>query len=336
MAIQFVRDPWGVARNTYPDKRIEEWDRRTNMIKNLLNNRISFKFITPVIRKLLHIDYKEQMSGIVIYFGKEFPVKIRVTHCIATDYITTFFVSEIAMGNRKYFLSLHDESDPSYLSRLSWLAEEAYKLPLQPIVINEAMMEKLRDSDPILFHGGIRDFFIRQQLNLLKTVKQVLMPLRIGKIKGASYAIQAAELTHSAYPDIMIKAFGDFPRDSVPEFIRYHFHPNDDEIIQLYRESSIFVLPSLLEGMALPPLEAMACSCAVVSTDCIGIRVYMRDEENGLIVNKADPNALFQAVSRLIEDDTLRQSLAKNGWETSRRYTYENMTKEFISIMDSA
>ncbi|MEM0136770.1 MAG: hypothetical protein QXU18_16335, partial [Thermoplasmatales archaeon] len=80
------------------------------------------------------------MSGIAVYFGIKFPVKIRAKNCIATDYITAFFVSKIVMGNRKYFLSQHDESDPNYLSGLSWLAEEAYKLPLRLIMTNEALV----------------------------------------------------------------------------------------------------------------------------------------------------------------------------------------------------
>ena len=160
------------------------------------------------------------------------------------------------------------------------------------------------------------------------------MPLRNGKMKGASFAVGAAELIHSAYPGVRINAFGNFPEKLVPDFIKYHFLPTDHKLIQLYRETSIFVLPSLIEGMSLPPLEAMACSCAIVSTDCVGIRVYLRSEENSLIVKTGDSDEIFQAVSRLIEDETLRQKLAKNGWETSHLYTYENMMREFISIMD--
>ena len=167
MAIQFVTDPWRVAENIYTDKRVEEeWDRLTNMIKNLLNNRISFKFIIPIIRKFLHIDYKERMIGIDTHFGKKFPLGIKATNSIATDYITAFFVAKIAQGDKKYFLSQIDETDPSYTSRLSWLAEEAYKLPLRLIVINEDMVEKFHERYPILFHVGLKDSFIRQKLNL--------------------------------------------------------------------------------------------------------------------------------------------------------------------------
>ena len=47
-----------------------------------------------------------------------------------------------------------------------------------------------------------------------------------------------------------------------------------------------------VEGMPLPPLEAMACGCAVVVTDNGGINEYIKDGVNGLICPIRDSDCL--------------------------------------------
>ena len=65
--------------------------------------------------------------------------------------------------------------------------------------------------------------------------------------------------------------------------------PKDDsEIADILRQSDIYVFTSLWEGFGLPPLEAMACGCAVVSSDAKGINEYAKDEKNALIYPPAN------------------------------------------------
>ncbi len=254
---------------------------------------------------------------------------------IAIDYVAAFYAANNSHFNgENFFISQHDESDPLYLGKLSWLAEEAYKLPLKLIVINDDMKSKFKDREPLIFHVGIADRF-RDSNRSIRKKFSVLMPLRTGEMKGAKYGIECAEKIHKSYLDIEIMAFGNYPKDSVPEFIEYHYLPNDNDILSLYRRSSVFVLPSLLEGMSLPPLEAMASGCAVVSSDCIGVRVYLINEHNGLLVPRADSEALFNAVRRLYENPDLMNKIIENGLTTANIYSYDNMVNGFISCVEN-
>jgi glycosyltransferase involved in cell wall biosynthesis len=87
----------------------------------------------------------------------------------------------------------------------------------------------------------------------------------------------------------------------------------DPELAQLYAEADLFVYTSYFEAFGLPPLEAMACGTAVVTTDCGGNRDYVRNGENCLLVPPSDIEQLSSAIYHLLTNDTERQRLAATG-----------------------
>jgi glycosyltransferase involved in cell wall biosynthesis len=68
------------------------------------------------------------------------------------------------------------------------------------------------------------------------------------------------------------------------------------EVARCYRESSLFVLPSPIEGLAQVLLEAMASGIAVVATDRTGVNDCMADGKEGRIVPAGDVDALAEAI----------------------------------------
>lgn len=332
VAILFLTDPFKIARTLFPRKRnIRNMGFMPYLIKNLLNNRFSFKYIVPAVRKLLGVKYTDDFSDVDTFFSRHIPIELTSKRYFATDYVTAFHVAYKRKNGSGYFISLHDEADPVYLGDLSWLAKKAYQLPLKLVVINDEMMWLYAENKPVLFHAGIEDYFFTfSSLKEDQSGNRILIPLREGEIKGAVYGIEAAKLIHENVKNVTISAYGNYQRDKVPSFIEYHYLPSNSEVLVLYRKATLFVLPSILEGMSLPPLEAMASGCVVVSTDCVGIRVYLKDEFNSIIVPVRDSTALFTAVWRILNDKDLMEKLRENGRETASRFTYDNMTDEFL------
>ncbi|MER6322297.1 glycosyltransferase [Streptomyces coelicoflavus] len=81
-----------------------------------------------------------------------------------------------------------------------------------------------------------------------------------------------------------------------------------------YRAADLVVLPSRWEGMALAPLEAMACGRPVVVTDVDGAREGLPPAlVPHCLVPPADPAALAGAVAALLLDAPLRASLGRRG-----------------------
>lgn len=77
------------------------------------------------------------------------------------------------------------------------------------------------------------------------------------------------------------------------------------------RQADIFVLPSYDEGLPMALLEAMAHGIVAVTTPVGGIPEAVTDGVHGLLVAPGDPAALAGALRRLIENDDLRDTLAR-------------------------
>jgi glycosyltransferase involved in cell wall biosynthesis len=95
---------------------------------------------------------------------------------------------------------------------------------------------------------------------------------------------------------------------------------SEAEMAEFYRRCDVFVFPSLAEGFGLPALEAMACGCAVVTTDCGGVSTFARPEENCLMVPPGRPDHLAAAIERLVSEPPTRARLAAAGVETARGF----------------
>lgn len=79
------------------------------------------------------------------------------------------------------------------------------------------------------------------------------------------------------------------------------------DTVPWYQAADVVVLPSRWEGMALAPLEAMACGRPVVTTDVSGARESLHPADaDGCLVPVADPAALAAALLRLLTDRPLR------------------------------
>jgi glycosyltransferase involved in cell wall biosynthesis len=89
------------------------------------------------------------------------------------------------------------------------------------------------------------------------------------------------------------------------------------DAVPWYQAADLVVLPSRWEGMALAPLEAMACGQPVVVTDVDGARESLPPGlADRCLVPPENPAVLARTVTELLLDPRLRESLGHQG----RRY----------------
>ncbi|WP_224349095.1 glycosyltransferase family 4 protein [Streptomyces olivaceus] len=109
-----------------------------------------------------------------------------------------------------------------------------------------------------------------------------------------------------------------------------------------YRAADLVVLPSRWEGMALAPLEAMACGRPVVVTDVDGACEALPPAlAPRCLVPPEDPEALADAVAGLLLDAPLRASLARDGHAHVRsahdvRHTATAVARLYGAVLDAA
>jgi glycosyltransferase involved in cell wall biosynthesis len=123
------------------------------------------------------------------------------------------------------------------------------------------------------------------------------------------------------------RILADFPRHLHPQIqVIPHLNSND-ELIDVYRQHGILVLPSYFEGLPLVLLEAAALGLAVVATNICGMADFIDSQVNGVTVPVGDIAALQQALADLVNHPDRARSLGEAARKTVQSYTWENSAR---------
>jgi glycosyltransferase involved in cell wall biosynthesis len=155
---------------------------------------------------------------------------------------------------------------------------------------------------------------------------RVSMVYRSHRTKGAKFGLHALAQLEKRVPEVSAIVFGNKePEHEIAPWITYRQDPPQREIVDdIYNGSAVFLAPSVVEGFGKPPIEAMACGCALVTTDNGGSADYAIDGDTALVCPPKDGRALADAMARLLHDDDLRCALAERGREYVRRFDWDN------------
>ncbi|RZU24809.1 glycosyltransferase involved in cell wall biosynthesis [Streptomyces sp. BK239] len=140
---------------------------------------------------------------------------------------------------------------------------------------------------------------------------------RLCRQKGQDVLLRAWDAVLRRLPGARLALVGDGPdgeelRSRAPESVV--FAGSVADAVPWYQAADLVVLPSRWEGMALAPLEALACGRPVVVTDVDGARESMPSAlAPRCVVPPDDPAALAGAVVHLLLDPLLRESLGHEG-----------------------
>jgi len=105
------------------------------------------------------------------------------------------------------------------------------------------------------------------------------------------------------------------------------------EMPAVYADHDIFVFPSLVEGMPLTLLEAMASGMAIVTTASSGMQDVVENDFNGLLVPPANSSELVAAIRKLCSSAELRCRLGHEAQNTMRRYTWPRIVEQLEQIL---
>ncbi|WP_302622455.1 glycosyltransferase [Streptomyces sp. WMMB 322] len=162
--------------------------------------------------------------------------------------------------------------------------------------------------------------------------------------KGQRILLDAWAGVAGRVPDAWLVLVGDGPdreelTAAAPD--RVLFAGASDEVGRWYAAADLVVLPSLWEGMALTPLEAMACGRPVVLTDVGGARECLPPgQQDQCLVPPGDARALADAVARLLGEPELRDFMGEAARKHVRadfdvRRTAESVLGLYRDVLDA-
>ncbi len=107
---------------------------------------------------------------------------------------------------------------------------------------------------------------------------------------------------------------------------------SEEQLLDSYSESSVFVFPSYEESFGIAALEAMASGRAVLATHAGGVGSMMVDGHNCILVEEGNVNELASSLASLFLNKDLRNRLARSGRETASRYGWGSIAEEMVGV----
>ncbi|MDY6462187.1 glycosyltransferase family 4 protein [Acinetobacter faecalis] len=109
---------------------------------------------------------------------------------------------------------------------------------------------------------------------------------------------------------------------------------SDDAILNyLYKNAVAFVFPSLYEGFGMPPLEAMVQGCPVVVSNSSSIPEVVGSA--GIYFDPLSVEDISEALTKVVFDDSLRESIIEKGYERIKLFTWKKCAIETRKIYES-
>jgi glycosyltransferase involved in cell wall biosynthesis len=184
-----------------------------------------------------------------------------------------------------------------------------------------------------------------EPLQTLDTVRKFEQPtvLSLGAMRGMKRTldqIKAFEIAKQNVPGLQLKIAGsavsDYGRrvldavDASPyaSDIQYLGRVSLKQKINLMRRAHLICVTSVKEGWGLIVTEAASQGTPAIVYDVDGLRDSVRHNQTGLITDE-NPEALAQAITKLLKDQTLYEQLRQAAWLWSRSITFDKAFQDF-------
>jgi glycosyltransferase involved in cell wall biosynthesis len=230
------------------------------------------------------------------------------------------------------------------------LVDKSYLLPLHRITSSTWLKELIETKFAVRVSGPFPNGIDSNVLYREREGYEAHTPRRIGMLfrriswKGMTDGLTALAMVREAYPAVQLVLFGETPSRQAWSIlgsgkgVEFHKLPYDDRLRHIYNSLDIFVFSSHEEGFGNPPLEAMACGAACVTTRVGAVPDYAIPGRTALVVEPRRPRELAQAVMDLLADENRRRGLARAGHDHVQQCTWENTVEElektFASVLE--
>ncbi len=216
--------------------------------------------------------------------------------------------------------------------------------PYKDIVIEKYIPEKYKESINKKSHvipNGVDEFWLKNLNNKSKTKSNKKAKLiyvgQINKNKNIDSTIKAIDnLTKKGYElefNIIgtgksIKKINKLIADN-RDYIKTHGQKTKEELIEFYRKSDIFVMPSKTETFGLVYVEALTQGVPVIYTKGQGFDGYFKDGEVGYKVDCNSINNIEEKIEDLINNNLDIASYHKNIYDI---FNWMNISKKYLNL----
>jgi glycosyltransferase involved in cell wall biosynthesis len=291
-------------------------------------------------------DYLGELQFFLAYMRLLTPAIPKTDLILAANWDTIFPAWQSGKGKIVHFPMHYDEvffsldGDPpaSLLGNplIKMLCRNAFQMPMYRIPNSSWLAGEIRrrtgDKVSFVTHGVDAERFVpRPKLSAKDGIMRVVTYSRPEKWKGFQDAVPAMHELMRRYPGKIewhVYGFANPQLRPNNALAPYQFHGtlDHDQLARLYAESDIVLCPSWYESFPLPPIEAMACGSAVITTP-YGTEDYAIDGHTAIVVRPRVVSDFVVALDGLVRLPELRERLARNGRAMAEGHTWDGAVK---------
>jgi glycosyltransferase involved in cell wall biosynthesis len=262
---------------------------------------------------------------------------------VATWWLTAKWVATLSpvKGAKAYFIQQLE----SNFGQPAEEVEGTWRLPMQKIVCAQWLADLAKDRfvDPraIVVPNGIDTKLFhapRRGKQPQPTVGFMYAPA--APVKGTATALAAIREASLRVPGLHVRAFGSgevLPSDPLPPGSDYLQKPPQQSLRTIYSSCDVWLCSSTSEGYHLPPHEAMACRCPVVSTRVGGPTDLVQEGVNGYLLAPGNVGGLADKLVRVLTaDEAAWQRMSDAAYAAATRFTWSDAAEAFERALEVA
>lgn len=304
-------------------------------------NEVKTKFTIPVGVQIRPIPF----PGIA---GTMFFALIRKFESPVVLVDLVIMASLISFRNQGRVVYLAQDYDVKYhrFPVLRWLEHASYRKVLRnpavlTVAVSQGLTRQLDSYNPLNIStvpNGIdpEHFFpdLDEEFKKLKEGNLIVgLYARTDYRKGLDIAKEAVRILKSSQirESWQLWTIGESPL-KLPNIRTKHFGfiDSEDRLRHFLSAVDVFLVPSRHEGFGLLTVQAMACGCAIVSTEALLILTHQQD---ALLSPVGDAQSLAKNLEQVLRDQNLRKQLREGARNTVRQYSLKNSCENFEKIL---
>jgi glycosyltransferase involved in cell wall biosynthesis len=206
----------------------------------------------------------------------------------------------------------------------------AHDLPIRrvDIVPNGVDLETFRPGDDWPNDGGY-----------------VLFVGRLVPQKGVTFLLQALSVVLQRCPETRLVIAGDGELDlflkriarhlGIPHRVKFVDWKTGPDLVELYQQAKLVVVPSCYEPFGIVALEAMACGRPVIASSTGGLVEIVNDGVDGFLVEVGNYLQLAQRMVTLIQDDERRRTMGEAARRRAAEFSWKKVSERTLELYDS-
>jgi glycosyltransferase involved in cell wall biosynthesis len=347
---------------------LREFSKIPNLEVDLITSSVDEKYHTEkmgdniVIHKLpigknpKNLHFQSQ-KDLLVYFWKAYFFAKKLAKEKRYDLSHSFFtvpcgfISYLLKKRFKipYIISLRGSDVPGYSERFSALygilkplVRKIWSRASFVISNSQGLKDLAIKTNPsqeigLIFNGIDTNEF--KPSNELKNDFKILCVSRITERKGIKYLIEAINYLPE---NIQLEIVGNGDRKeelenlvetlNIKKRVSFLGLVNHSDLPKIYQSASVFILPSLNEGMSNTMLEALASGLPIIATNTGGTKELVEDGKNGFIIKMKDAKDIAEKINLILNNKDLQSKMSTESRKIAEDLSWKKVAEEYYKL----